>query len=64
MEIANEIAANDPRMVQGAKQLIVDDVGARWQEMYRNELDAQEDKLHPTPIEEGFKEFLDRKGRK
>ncbi len=64
MELAKLIAANDTRMVQGVKELIIQDIGARWREMYDNEQAAQAGKLSPTPIEEGFKEFLDRKGRR
>ena len=64
MELARQIADNDPRMVQGIKELMVQDVGAGWEQMYRNELEAQEGKLQPTPFLEGFKPFLDRKGRK
>ncbi len=64
MELARLIAANDPRMVQGIKELLIQDVGVQWLQMYRNEQDAQAGKLQPTPVLEGFKEFLDRKGRK
>ncbi len=63
MELAGLIAANDPRMVQGVKELLVDNVGDDWRRRYQNELDAQADKLAPTPVLEGFKPFLDRKGR-
>jgi len=64
IELANLIAANDPRMVQGIKELLMDDVGERWQQMYKGEQTAQAGKLSPTPVLEGFKPFLDRKGRK
>ncbi len=64
MEIAQQIAANDPRMVQGIKELMVDAVGEGWRWMYDNETAAQKGKLSPTPVEEGFAEFLARKGRK
>ena len=64
MELANLIAANDPRMVQGIKELLMDDVGEPWQQMYKGEQTAQAGKLSPTPVLEGFKPFLDRKGRK
>ncbi len=64
MEVAQQIAANDPRMVQGIKELMIRDVGAAWREMYDNELEAQAGRLAPTPVLEGFKPFLDRKGRK
>ncbi len=64
MEIARQIAANDPRMVQGIKELMIEDVGEGWRWMYENESAAQKGKLSPTPVEEGFAEFLARKGRK
>jgi len=64
VELGKQIAANDPRMVQGIKELMLRDVGESWEQMYRNELDAQEDKLAPTPVADGFKEFLARKGPK
>ena len=63
LELAGLIAANDPRMVQGAKDLLVDNVGDGWRSHYQNELDALAGKLAPTPVLEGFKPFLDRKGR-
>ena len=63
MELGRLIAANDPRMVQGVKDLLMEDVGAPWRDHYDNELEAQKVKLAPTPVLEGFKPFLDRKGR-
>jgi enoyl-CoA hydratase/carnithine racemase len=62
MELGRQIAANDPRMVRGVKDLVSRNLGETWDKMYRNELDAQADTLSPTPVAEGFKEFLDRKG--
>ena len=64
IEIAQQIAANDPRMVQGIKELMLEDVGNSWRWMYDNEAAAQKGKLSATPVEEGFAEFLARKGRK
>ncbi len=64
MELAKLIAANDARMVQGIKELMVDDVGESWRWMHDNEAQAQRGKLSPTPVEEGFAEFIERKGRK
>ena len=61
IELAKQITANDLRMVQGVKELIIQDVGAEWEQMYRNEQDAIAGKLRPTPIAEGFKEFLGKK---
>jgi hypothetical protein len=63
-DLANLIAANDPRMVQGIKELMMDDIGEGWRQMYEDEQTAQAGKLSPTPVLEGFKPFLDRKGRK
>ena len=63
MELAGLIAANDPRMVQGVKDLLIRDIGDEWRSHYQNEMDAQAGKLAPTPVLEGFKPFLDRKGR-
>ena len=64
MELAEQIAANDPRMVQGIKELLIEDVGVPWKRMYEGEIEAQEGKLTPAPFEESFKDFLDRKGRR
>ncbi len=63
LELAGMIAENDPRMVQGVKELLIRDIGEDWRSHYQNELDAQAGKLAPTPVLEGFKPFLDRKGR-
>ena len=64
METAALIAANDPRMVQGAKELLLRDVGSDWEGMYRNENEAKSGSLAPTPVLEGFKDFLERKGER
>jgi len=64
MEIARQIVVNDARMVQGIKELMFEDVGATFRGMYDNEARARDGKLSATPVEEGFKDFLDRKGRK
>ena len=64
MEIANQIAENDPRMVQGIKELLIHDVDSVWNQIYKNEMEAQDGKLQPTPVLEGFKPLLDRKGRR
>lgn len=64
MEIARQIAGNDARMVQGIKELMIDDVGASFRGMYDNEAQARAGKLSATPVEEGFKDFVARKGRK
>jgi 2-(1,2-epoxy-1,2-dihydrophenyl)acetyl-CoA isomerase len=64
LEIAQQIAGNDPRMVQGIKGLMIDDVGKSWREMYDNEMEAREGKLRPTPVGEGFRDFLEKKEKR
>ena len=62
LEIGKQIAANDPRMVQGIKELLIGNVGHGWKRMHENEVEAQAGKLEPTPVLEGFRDFLERKG--
>ena len=64
MELAEQIAGNDARMVQGIKNIMVDDIGLSWRGMHDNEASARQGKLAATPVEEGFSEFIARKGRK
>ena len=61
IEIARQIADNDPRMVQGIKQLIINNVGTPWRDMHANEYIAVSENLAPPPIAEGFSEFLEKK---
>lgn len=63
-ELARMIVENDSRMVQGIKHLLIQDVGVSWRATYEKELEAQSENLKPTPVLEGFKPFIDRKGRK
>jgi len=63
-EIAGLIVENDSRMVQGIKELLINDVGTEWRNTFDNEHEALSGKLSPTPVLEGFKPFIDRKGRK
>ncbi len=62
IDMAKQISANDPRMVQGIKKLLDDDVGAPWRERFDNEQNARKNKLKANSPREGFKAFLDRKG--
>jgi enoyl-CoA hydratase/carnithine racemase len=61
IEMGRQIAANTPEMVQGIKQLLLDDIGRAWSEMYEAERQALSTTLRPSPVEEGFKDFLSRK---
>ena len=62
IEMAKQISANDPRMVQGIKKLLDDGVGAPWRERFDAEQNARKNKLKANSPREGFKAFLDRKG--
>src|ERR1044071_4949137 len=62
LETAKQIAANDPRMVQGIKQLLHDDIGMAWRERFDAEQSARKNKLKANSPREGFKAFLERKG--
>jgi len=63
VEMGRQIANNTPEMVQGIKQLLLDDVGRAWLQMYEAEREALSTTHQPSPILEGFKDFLSRKGR-
>jgi enoyl-CoA hydratase len=62
IDMAKQISANDPRMVQGIKRLLDQGVGAPWRERFDNEHNARKNKLKANSPKEGFKAFLDRKG--
>ena len=62
IEMAKQISANDPRMVQGIKKLLDDGVGAPWRERFDNENNARQNKLKANSPREGFKAFLQKKG--
>lgn len=64
VELGLQIAKNTPAMVQGIKRLLNEDLGRNWSEMYQAERTAIATDLRPSSIEEGFAEFLSRKGRK
>jgi enoyl-CoA hydratase/carnithine racemase len=62
LEMAKQIGDNDPRMVQGIKRLLNDDVGMTWRERFDAEQNARKGKLKANSPREGFKAFLERKG--
>src|SRR5882672_1312110 len=62
VEMAKQISENDPRMVQGIKRLLNDDVGMAWRERFDAEQNARKNKLKANSPREGFKAFLERKG--
>jgi enoyl-CoA hydratase/carnithine racemase len=62
IQMAQLISENDPRMVQGIKRLLHDDIGAEWRERYDHERTARSTWLTSNHPRDGFKEFLSRKG--
>lgn len=62
MAIGRLIGDNDPRMVQGIKRLLHEDVGVPWRARYDGEQNARKTSLKANPPREGFKDFLARKG--
>ncbi len=60
--LGKQIASNDPRVVQGIKDIMIRNVGTGWHEMFDSELGARHGKLKPPPVSEGFRDFLGRKG--
>jgi enoyl-CoA hydratase/carnithine racemase len=62
IQMARLICENDPRMVQGIKRLLHEDVGMPWRERFDNEQNARKTSLKSNHPREGFKEFLERKG--
>ena len=61
VEMAQMIARNDGRMVQGIKRLLHEDIGMPWRERYDNEETARATWLTSAHPREGFKDFLARK---
>jgi len=61
IEIAQMIAKNDARMVQGIKRLLHEEIGMGWRERYDNEEQARATWLLAGHPREGFKDFLSRK---
>jgi enoyl-CoA hydratase/carnithine racemase len=61
--MAEMIARNDSRMVQGIKRLVHDDIGVPWRERYDNEERARATWLTSAHPREGFREFLARRPR-
>ena len=62
VEIAQMIAKNDARMVQGIKRLLHEQIGMGWRDCYATEEDARATWLAAGHPRDGFKEFLSRKG--
>ena len=64
VEVAAGIAKNRVQAVGNIKQILLEQTGLSREEQFQNEVDARKGRFRGLTVEEGFKEFLDRKGRK
>jgi enoyl-CoA hydratase/carnithine racemase len=64
VEIAAGIAKNRAQGVANIKQMLQEHTGLPLEEQYLNEINARRGRFQGLSVEEGFKDFLDRKGRK
>lgn len=63
LEVAGQIARDDPRTVQGTKALLHRGVGLGYRQGYTLEEAAPRSRLREAPPQEGFRPFLDRRAR-
>ena len=64
VEVGASIAKNRVEGVANIKQMLLEHTGLSLEEKYRNEVGARSGRFRGLSVEEGFKDFLDRKGRK
>ena len=64
VEVGASIAKNRAEGVANIKQMLLEHTGLSLEEQYRNEVGARSGRFRGLSVEEGFKDFLDRKGRK
>ena len=64
VEVGASIAKNRVEGVANIKQMLLEHTGLSLEEQYRNEVGARSGRFRGLSVEEGFKDFLDRKGRK
>jgi enoyl-CoA hydratase/carnithine racemase len=64
LQMGRIISENDPRMVQGIKRLLHEDIGLSWRQRFDGELNARQTTLKSNHPREGFRDFLQRKGMK
>ena len=64
VEAAAGIAKNRAEGVANIKQILMEHTGNSLEEQFRVEVDARAGRFRGLSVEEGFKDFLDRKGRK
>ena len=64
VEVAAGIAKNRIEGVANIKQILREHAGLPLEEQYRNEIHARQGRFKGLSVQEGFKDFLERKGRK
>lgn len=64
MEVATGIAENRPEGVANIKRMLLEHTGLTLEEQFQNEHAARQGRFKGLTVEEGFKDFLERKGRK
>ena len=64
IEIAAGMAKNRIQGVANIKQILLEHSGLSLQDQYQNEITSRVDRFKGLSVEDGFKDFLDRKGRK
>ena len=64
VEVAAGIAKNRPESLANIKQLLIEHTGLSLQQQFWNEIEARQNRFRGLTVEEGFRDFLNRKGRK
>ena len=64
VEVAAGVAKNRIGSVGNIKKMLLEHTGLSLKEQFQNEVEARQDRFKGLSVEEGFAEFLDRKGRK
>ena len=64
IEVAAGIAKNRPEGVANIKSLLIEHTGESLETQFRTEIEGRKGRFKGLTVEDGFKDFLDRKGRK
>jgi enoyl-CoA hydratase/carnithine racemase len=64
VDVAASIAKNRIHSVANIKKILLEHSGLSLEEQFWNEVKARKGRFKEVPVEEGFKDFLTRKGRK
>ena len=64
VQVAAGISQNQHQGVANIKRMLLEHTGLPLEEQFRNEHAARQGRFRGLSVEEGFKDFLDRKGRK